>query len=159
MFAHPGKKLNFMGNELGQLREWDENRELDWDILSYPVHDAFNHFIRDLNKIYLSHPALSELDYDRKGFAWIDCKQEKKCVYVFERRSDKEKIFAIFNFSGEEQTFEYRITKSVSYQLLIASDMERYGGKQVYTTLETSFDSKKAVFNLSPFSGRYYLME
>lgn len=159
MFAHPGKKLNFMGNELGQLREWDENRELDWDILSYPVHDAFNHFIRDLNKIYLSHPALSELDYDRNGFTWIDCKQEKKCVYVFERRSDEEKIFAIFNFSDKEQTFEYRTTKIVSYQLLIASDMERYGGKQVYTTSETSFDSKKAIFNLSPFSGRYYLMK
>ena len=159
MFAHPGKKLNFMGNELGQLREWDENRELDWDILSYPVHDAFHHFICDLNKIYLSHPALSELDYDRKGFTWIDCKQEKKCVYVFERRSDGEKIFIIFNFSDKEQTFEYRTTKSVSWQLLIASDMERYGGKQVYRASETAFDSKRTVFNLSPFSGRYYLMK
>ncbi len=130
MFAHPGKKLNFMGNELGQLREWDENRELDWDILSYPVHDAFHHFIRDLNKIYLSHPALSALDYDRKGFSWIDCKQEDKCVYVFERSSAEEKIFAIFNFSDKEQAFAYRTPRIVSYQLLIASDMECYGGKQ-----------------------------
>lgn len=127
--------------------------------MSDPAHDAFQQFIRDLNKIYLSRPALSELDYDRKGFSWIDCKQEKKCVYVFERCSDEEKIFAFFNFSDKEQTFEYRTTKIVSYQLLIASDMECYSGKQVYQTSEISFDSNKAVFKLSPFSGRYYLME
>lgn len=159
MFAHPGKKLNFMGNELGHLREWDENRELDWDLLSYPIHDAFHHFIRDLNKIYLSHPSLSELDYDRKGFSWIDCRQEKKCIYVFERRSEKENVFAIFNFSDKEQAYEYRTPKMVSYHLLIASDMECYGGKQVYSEKETSFECKKATFSLSPFSGRYYLME
>lgn len=59
MYAHPGKKLNFMGNEIGQLREWDEKREQDWDILKYPIHDAFHHFMQKLNHLYMTTPALS----------------------------------------------------------------------------------------------------
>ena len=67
MFAHPGKKLNFMGNEFGQLREWDEKRQQDWEILRYPVHDAFHRFMMDLNKLYSENPALYEMDYDPEG--------------------------------------------------------------------------------------------
>lgn len=59
---------NFMGNELGELREWDEKREQDWDILKYPLHDAFHRFMKDLNQIYLSHPALYEQEYTNNGF-------------------------------------------------------------------------------------------
>ena len=62
MYAHPGKKLNFMGNEIGQFREWDEKREQDWMLLDYPAHDAFAHFMKDLNKLYLEHSALWEKD-------------------------------------------------------------------------------------------------
>ena len=68
MMAHPGKKLNFMGNEIGQLREWDEKREQDWDILKYPLHDGFYHFIRALNKIYLENPAFWQKDYIQEVF-------------------------------------------------------------------------------------------
>ena len=62
-----------MGNELGQLREWDETREQDWDILKYPVHDSFHRFVTDMNKIYLSNPAFFEKDYEQDGFLWISC--------------------------------------------------------------------------------------
>ena len=75
MILHPGKKLNFMGNEIGQLREWDEKREQDWDLRKYPAHDAFYHFMVTLNKLYLSTPALYEKNYDREGFEWLDCNQ------------------------------------------------------------------------------------
>lgn len=77
MILHPGKKLNFMGNEIGQLREWDEKREQDWDLRKYPAHDAFYHFMVTLNKLYLSTPALYEKNYDREGFEWLDCNQER----------------------------------------------------------------------------------
>lgn len=60
MMVHPGKKLNFMGNELGQFREWDEKREQDFMLLDFPIHRAFNNYIADLNKNYLSHSAFSE---------------------------------------------------------------------------------------------------
>lgn len=60
MYAHPGKKLNFMGNEIGQLREWDEKREQDWMLLDYPIHEGFARFMKDLNHLYLEHLALWE---------------------------------------------------------------------------------------------------
>ena len=73
MFLHPGKKLNFMGSEFGQLREWDESREQDWDVLRYPIHDGFYHFFQALNRLYLEHPALWAEDYQGEGFTWLDC--------------------------------------------------------------------------------------
>ena len=102
MMTHPGKKLNFMGNELAMFREWDEKREQDWDLLKYPLHDAFNHYFKDLSKLYLEHPSLSAHDYDLSGFEWIDCHQEDKAVYVFERRCEDERTIFFFNFSSLE---------------------------------------------------------
>ena len=81
MLVHPGKKLNFMGNEFGQLREWNEKREQDWDLRKYPNHDAFYHYMAKLNDIYISHPALFEWDYRTDGFYWLDCHQENRCIY------------------------------------------------------------------------------
>lgn len=158
MYAHPGKKLNFMGNELGQLREWDENREQDWDILKYPIHDSFRHFMQDLNCLYLSYPALSRLDYAKEGFTWIDCKQEKKCIYVFERKANDQRILVLLNFSNKMQTYEYRIDRPQQYKLLIASDMECYGGKRKYEKDETDFEGNRVTFQLSAYSGMYFLI-
>lgn len=159
MYAHPGKKLNFMGNEIGQLREWDEKRQQDWDLLSYPIHDAFHHFMCDLNSIYLSYPALSKLDYSRNGFTWIDCHQEERCIYIFERRADKQRIFIILNFSDKKRIYEYETKRSQKYKLLIASDMECYGGSRKYKDEEINIKGIKVTFKLSAFSGTYYLVE
>lgn len=90
MLVHPGKKLNFMGNEFGQLREWDEKREQDWDLRKYPNHDAFYHYMAKLNDIYISHPALFEWDYRTDGFYWLDCYQENRCIYAICRKGKGE---------------------------------------------------------------------
>ena len=100
MYAHPGKKLNFMGNEIGHFREWDEKREQDWNLLDFPAHQDFHRFMTDLNRFYLEHPAFFEKDYDADGFQWLDCHSEELCVYAFERAGKKERIVAVFNFSG-----------------------------------------------------------
>ena len=107
MYAHPGKKLNFMGNEIGQLREWDEKRQQDWNLLDFPVHREFHRFMMDLNHIYLQHLALSEKDYDPDGFRWLDCHQEERCIYAFERIGSSERIIAVFNFvsAGRKSPF------------------------------------------------------
>ena len=102
MMVHPGKKLNFMGNEIGQFREWDEKREQDWSLRNYPAHDAFYTYIAELNQTYLTHSALWSDDYNRDGFAWLDCHQEERCVYIIERRSKEETLIAAFNFSRQE---------------------------------------------------------
>ena len=105
MMIHPGKKLNFMGNEIGQLREWDEKREQDWEILRYPAHDGFRAYIRRLNAIYLEHPALWETDFEKQGFAWLDRGQTFPCVYAVRRSGGGETLAALFNFSEEPQSY------------------------------------------------------
>ena len=157
MYAHPGKKLNFMGNEIGQLREWDEKREQDWFILKYPIHDAFHHFIKDLNEIYLEHTALSSMDYVNEGFQWLDCHQEERCIYAFERKSAEERILAIFNFSDQiQEDYVLVVPDSQKLELLIASDMEPYNGTKndIEKVLEPEDDSY--TFTLEAYSAVYY---
>ena len=156
MYAHPGKKLNFMGNELGQLREWDEKREQDWNILKYPIHDAFHHFMKDLNLIYQTHPALSQKDYTPDGFQWIDCHQEVRCIYAFERRSDQERILAIFNFSDTlQEKYEFEVKDAKKLTILIASDMEQYAGTKKYKAMNIPVQNGKAILDLEPYSAIY----
>ena len=160
MYAHPGKKLNFMGNELGQLREWDEKREQDWEILKYPLHDAFHRFMKDLNQIYLNHPALYGQDYVSDGFQWLDCHQEERCVYAFERSCGLERIVAVFNFSDEVQE-DYLLTVKNAHalKLLIDSDMDLYAGEKHATGEKITLENKTATLTLNAYSGVYYLIE
>ena len=160
MYAHPGKKLNFMGNELGQLREWDEKREQDWEILKYPLHDAFHRFMKDLNQIYLNHPALYGQDYVSDGFQWLDCHQEERCVYAFERSCGLERIVAVFNFSDEVQE-DYLLTVKNAHtlKLLIDSDMDLYAGEKHDTGEKITLENKTAMLTLNAYSGVYYLIE
>lgn len=159
MYAHPGKKLNFMGNEIGQLREWDETREQDWDMLKYPMHDSFAHFMKDLSKLYLETPALSGEDYKHSGFQWIDCHQEEKCVYAFERSAGAEnkKVIAVFNFSDCEQTYWLPVSEECKeLKLLLSSENEIYSGSEHYEN-ETVYEVINGVaeLKLPAFCGIY----
>ncbi len=90
MMVHPGKKLNFMGSEIGQLREWDENREQDWFLRDYPIHDAFYRYCRDLNHLYLEYPALWSEDYEEGGFVWRQVNDADRSTYAIERRGSRQ---------------------------------------------------------------------
>ena len=178
MYAHPGKKLNFMGNEIGQLREWDEKREQDWDLLKYPMHDGFYHFIRDLNALYQKHPALSEMDYEQEGFRWLDCHQEARCIYAFERIGKKERIVAVFHFSNRSQNdYHLQIPEGKSLELLLSSDWEEYGGSEKRAEVKLKVKKREAgresaagdrpgpgsgggevVLSLQPYCAQYYLV-
>lgn len=163
MYAHPGKKLNFMGNEIGHFREWDEKREQDWDLLTYPAHQDFHRFVTDLNHFYLEHPAFSEKDYDSDGFLWLDCHSEERCVYAFERIGKNERIAAIFNFSGVEQAgYQLEIPDATELELIFSSELPEYGGKGgPDLAAGTSQNTGRAVFEftLAPFSAEYYLIK
>lgn len=160
MYAHPGKKLNFMGNEIAQFREWDETREQDWDILKYPNHDSFHKFIKELNQIYLKYSAFSKYDYESKGFEWIECHLENRCVYAFERRSDNQRIIAVFNFSGiEQKDFTLNLNDCSKIKLLLASDDEKYGGNKKYKRHDTIIIKNNAFKpTLSAFSAYLYIV-
>ena len=118
MMVHPGKKLNFMGNEIGQFREWDEKREQDWNLLDYPKHRAFSCFMKELNHIYLSQPALYEQDYKQSGFEWEDCHQEQKCIYVIRRTASNSNLISILNFSDKVQEYDLKISKKDTQKLV-----------------------------------------
>lgn len=153
MMVHPGKKLNFMGNEIGQLREWDEKREQDWDLRQYPVHDSFYHYMAELNCLYLKHLALSEWDYREEGFRWLDCHQEKRCIYAILRECEQECLVAIFNFSNQAQKeYEVRLEKAKGCDVLLYTDWEHFGGKTPKTQCSVVFKRQMLVCELMPYS-------
>lgn len=156
MYAHPGKKLNFMGNEFGQLREWDEKREQDWLLLDYPIHRNFARFMKDLNTLYLEHSALWEKDYEADGFQWIDCHQEQDCVYVFQRAGKKEKIIAAFNFSDRDLSYELKLPGCQRITELLRSDMEIYGGNRKRRRPARKITDGMYQAELPAFSAVYY---
>ena len=180
MYAHPGKKLNFMGNEIAQFREWDEKREQDWNILEYPMHNKFNRFMRDLNLVYINHPALFKYDYKHEGFNWIDCHQEEKCIYTFERMGENENIIAIFNFSDEYHegyeipmeynTLEVLMDSSINeyggdgktnYRILIEEYIKYYegGNKNDTNSIISSHKKRLLSVDMKPYSAVYFILK
>ena len=128
MMIHPGKKLNFMGNEFGQIREWSEAQEQDWMILKYPIHDAFHKYMVKLNDIYKKEKAF-HYDYHRENFEWLDCHQEERCIYAIGRKTADHMIVGIFNFSDKEQK-DYKLTIKGHHtrRTLLHTEWEQYGG-------------------------------
>ena len=153
MMVHPGKKLNFMGNEIGQLREWDEKREQDWDLRKYPLHDSFYHYMKTLNHIYLDYPALSQWDYKEEGFQWLDCSQEERRIYTILRSSQDQKIVAIFNFSDlVQENYEVTMEGVQNLQVLVYSDWECFNGETPADSKVIHYDNHRISCTLNPFS-------
>ncbi len=154
MMLHPGKKLNFMGNEIGQLREWDEKRQQDWALLEYPVHSCFNGFVKAINRLYMECRVLHR-DYDRDNFQWIDCQSEADCVYTFLRKGEGEDILAVFNFSDwEKADYTVKIGKNTRAELIIDSDWEKFGGNSSESPYFTEND--EITTDIQPYSGKAY---
>ena len=158
MIAHPGKKLSFMGNEIAQLREWDEKREQDWDLLKYPLHDSFSNYIKTLNRIYLKYTALHN-DYDSNDFLWEDCSSANRCVYAMRRKSTDGDILAVLNFSDWFQNgYSLKICGGYDVTLLLDSDNELYGGTTPDGKTVCSVNNGVISMDLPPFSGIMLLL-
>ncbi len=125
MYAHPGKKLMFMGDEFGQKSEWDHDRSLDWDLVKEPLHAGLQRFVRDLNRIYAAEPALHEVDFDFSGFQWIDCNDSENSVVSFIRRSKSPGDFlvAVLNFTPvPREGYRIGVPDAGVYTELVNSD-------------------------------------
>jgi 1,4-alpha-glucan branching enzyme len=134
MYGEPGKKTLFMGGEFGQWREWDHDQSLQWDLLQYEPHQGLQRYVKDLNRIYLSEPALYEVDFDPPGFEWIDFRDTDSNIVSFIRKGkapDQILIF-VFNFTPVPR-MHYRIgaPRPGFYKELINSDSTVYGGSDV----------------------------
>ena len=134
MFAHPGKKLMFMGCEFGQWREWNYDASLDWHLLQYAEHQGLRLWVQDLNHTYQRESSLHEVDFDYTGFQWIDCCDNENSVMSFVRRAKNPQDFTVIvtNFTPVPR-LEYRIgvPEGGWYRELLNSDSARYSGSNM----------------------------
>jgi len=129
MYAHPGKKLLFMGGELGQWSEWNHNKGLDWNLLQNPYHQGIQKLIKDLNKLYRRESALHKLDFSSDGFEWIDFKDWEKSIVSFLRKDSEDIILIVCNFTPVPRT-NYRIgvPKKGFWEEILNTDAKEYNG-------------------------------
>lgn len=136
LFAHmmvqPAKKLLFMGGEIAQEREWNHDRQLDWQLLDDPYHATLQRWCEDLNHLYRTHPAMHELDLNADGFEWIDCCDSENSVVSMVRHSKSkpdELVFAILNFTPvPRQNYQVGFPKRGRWIEILNSDAKEYGG-------------------------------
>ena len=134
MWGHPGKKLLFMGGEIGQYTEWNANGSLEWDLLQYPFHAGLQRLIRDLNAVYKAYPALHRLDFESRGFEWIIHEDAAHSVLSFLRWDDQDGfVIVVCNFTPVPR-YGYRIgvPKQGVYREIINTDAHIYGGSGVH---------------------------
>lgn len=157
MYSHPGKKLNFMGGEFAQFREWDETREQDWDMLKYPLHDSFLRYMTDLEKLYTTRPSLYNGEYNPDCFKWILPDESERSVFAYKRCAENETTICLLNFSDKEQNITIPADGLTDLKELINSDSNIYSGE---TEVKRSVKIKPAggefSVKLSPFSGRLF---
>ncbi len=131
MTGHPGKKLLFMGQEFAQLREWSEERELDWYLLAEPEHQAIQNWYRDLLHLYKKNKAMYELDSDPAGFEWINADDCFRSIYSFLRHSkdNKKNLLFVCNFTPmERRDYRVGVPRRKQCKLILNSDDVQYGG-------------------------------
>ncbi|HWZ87127.1 MAG TPA: 1,4-alpha-glucan branching protein GlgB, partial [Thermoanaerobaculia bacterium] len=131
MWAQAGKKLLFMGGEFGQWREWNHDASLDWDLVQQPRHAGIELWVRDLNRLYADRPALHALDFDPRGFEWIDCHDSDHSVVSLERRGKgpRERVVAAFNFTPVPRSaYLVGVDFPGDWVEIANSDAAEYGG-------------------------------
>ena len=143
MMSHPGKKLNFMGSEFGQFKEWNENEGVEFFLKDYPMHRKLSLAVKELNHLYKNTPALYEIDDSWDGFEWLAADDNDRNFLAYQRKDKNgETIVVLINFSGEN-LYNYRLgLEKGKYKLLYNSDSIRYGGSGVV---------KKYIYNTSKY--------
>ena len=138
-FAHPGKKLNFMGNEFATFDEWKEYEPIAFNVLSYPKHSGVQRLIRDLNLIYRNHPCMYKQEYNPNTFGWIMADNSDQSVYVFKRECDEECMIFIFNMTPNFYwDYDIGVPYEGSYEEILNTDKAIYGGWNQYNGLPLS---------------------
>ncbi len=134
MWTYPGKKLLFMGGDFGQWQEWNYDKGLEWEALKAPNHGGLKRFVRDLNLVYRSEPALYANDFDWSGFSWIDANDSDNSVlsYVRYARDQRDFLVIVCNFTPVvRQEYQIGVPRGGTYRELINSDLEVYWGSGI----------------------------
>ena len=164
MYAHPGKKLNFMGNELAHFREWDEMKEMDWFLMGYERHESFSRYFKDLSQIYKYHSALSQFDYEHKGFRWIDADNADQSIYTFYRENPQSTIVVVLNMTPSSyENYRIGVPKKGTYVELLNSEKDIYMGCNMcnFTPIKSDkiaahHQENSILIRIAPFSAIYF---
>jgi 1,4-alpha-glucan branching enzyme len=134
MWAHPGKKLLFMGQDIGQREEWNHNAGIRWELLEFDPHRKLQALVRELNRIYHANPALYEVDFNYRGFEWVDFHDSEHSTIAFLRRAEDPKDFLLVccNFTPVPRTgYEFGVPEEGFYEEILNTDSELFGGSNL----------------------------
>ena len=171
--THPGKKLLFMGQDIGEYNEFNEKRAVEWGLLENADHKKLNRLVADLNKFYVSNPALYEKDTSWEGFEWINCITPNACMLSYIRKTDdvRNMLVVVANFADARQEFRVGVPCEGKYREVLNTDDPAYGGNGILNTavcdtLEMEWDGKpyaidmvSAPLSISIFSYTPYTKE
>lgn len=147
MYTHPGKKLNFMGNELAHFREWDEEKELDWKLLKYPLHDAFQKLIAELGRLYEMLPALHDGEYNSQCFTWIEAAGCESGVYAWLRRAQGQTLLCVMNTQDQEwKDYGLYLPDPAKATEIFGTEWECWGGRGAVNSVKKT--EREAAGNL-----------
>ena len=153
-FAHPGKKLNFMGNELASFDERNENKSLPWNLKSYPIHDSVSRLVRDLNLIYRHEKAMYFEEHNPEHYRWLMVDNSNDSIYAFQRNVGDDTLVFVFNMTTNfYESFAIPLMQMGTYEEIFNSDKDVYGGANQYNGLPIdsepgSFEGLPAHFNI-----------
>lgn len=159
MMMHPGKKLLFMGQDLAEFDEWNEERSVEWDLLKYDDHKNMHQYVTELNEFYASHPALYELDESSDGFEWINniSGNENTLVFLRKTKNVKDMLVVVCNFSGvDRKDYKIGVPYPGKYKEIFNSDLKKYGGngytnaKAISSDLDECDEREESIKIISP---------
>lgn len=160
MMSEPGKKLSFMGNEIAQVIEWRDDREIDWLLLQYPHHANFQRFMAYLNSIYLNNPPLYRLDDSYDGFKWLIVDDKDHNTFAYQRFDDQGKsIIVVLNFAACDWKGYYVTVPNGKYKIICASYDVKFGGWNQLIGHEFVVKNGKLMFDLPRNTGIYFIKE
>ncbi len=169
MFGHPGKKLNFMGNDIAQYNEWNCDASVDWFLLEHDFHKKLNLMVSDLNRIYKDNKALHSVDFKNNGFEWIDFSDAENSIIAFMRKSEDGKQFMIFTFNFTpvvREQYIFGVPFEGYYREVFNSDALEYGGSGVgnsggvHSAPEQRYNHGNSIrVNLPPLGANIFLYE
>ena len=155
MMMHPGKKLLFMGQDIGEYQEFSEQRAVNFDLLRYPLHQGVKTLVKELNHLYCTNPALTELDNEPEGFAWMNCVAWQDCYVTFIRkaRTNDKALFVVANFSGVKRKMTAGVPWAGKYKEILNTDAIKYAGSgivnpRVKTAKKQNWDGQDYCINL-----------
>ena len=166
MFTHSGKKLLFMGQEFGQDNEWNEEKELDWGLLSDELHSSLKYYVSKLLELYRKYPCLYEIDNDWAGFEWMNADDTEQSTYSYVRKAanGRNNLLVVLNMTPmDRKDYTVGVPKRKKYKLVLNSDDTSFGGNGGVIPKEITAKAKKAdgkpyslTFDLPPYGAAIF---